>query len=149
MLQDNINKDLVEAMKVNNQTKVSTLRMLNSAIKNAAIAKRPTELDEADILSIIAKQVKQHIESIEQFKKGSRQDLVDKETLELEILNSYMPKQMNDGEITKIVQEAIIEVNAKGKQDMGKVMKAVLPKTKGLADNKLVSSIVARSLEEQ
>lgn len=146
MLQDKINKDLVEALKAKDDAKISTLRMLNSAIHNAAIAKRPKELEEPDILDVIAKQIKQHAESIEQFKKGNRQDLVDKETKETEILKSYMPEQMGEEEITKLIQEAIKEVDAKGMQDMGKVMKVVSPKTKGRADGKLVSDLVKKCL---
>lgn len=146
MLQDKINKDLVEALKAKDDAKISTLRMLNSAIHNAAIAKRPKELEEPDILDVIAKQIKQHAESIEQFKKGNRQDLVDKETKETEILKSYMPEQMSEEEITKLIQEAIKEVDAKGMQDMGKVMKVVSPKTKGRADGKLVSDLVKKCL---
>src|SRR3989338_6822212 len=96
MLQEKINKDLVEAMKTNDQAKTSTLRMLNSVIHNAVIAKRPKELEEADVVDIIAKQIKQRGESIEQFKKGNRQDLADKEAKELEILKSYMPKQISE-----------------------------------------------------
>lgn len=146
MLQDKINKDLVEALKAKDDAKISTLRMLNSAIHNAAIAKRPKELEEPDILDVIAKQIKQHAESIEQFKKGNRQDLVDKETKETEILKSYMPEQMGEEKITKLIQEAIKEVDAKGMQDMGKVMKVVSPKTKGRADGKLVSDLVKKCL---
>ncbi len=146
MLQEKINKDLVEAIKASDNAKVSTLRMLNSAIKNAIIAKRPKELEETDILDIIAKQIKQHSESIEQFKQGKRQDLVDKETKESEILKSYLPQQMSEDEITNLVKEAIKEADAKGAQDMGKVMKIVAPKTKGRADGKLVSDTVKKCL---
>lgn len=147
MLQDKINKDLIESMKASDQAKLSTLRMLNSAIKNAAIAKRPKELEEADVLDIIAKQIKQHAESIEQFTKGARQDLADKEKKELEILKSYLPEQMSEEDITNIVKEAIKEVNASTKQDMGKVMKIVVLKTKGRADGKMVSDIVNKCLQ--
>lgn len=146
MLQDKINKDLVEALKAKDNAKISTLRMLNSAIHNAAIAKRPKELEEPDILDVIAKQIKQHSESIEQFKKGNRQDLVDKETKELEILKSYMPQQMNEEEITKAAQEAIAGLGPEDKKNMGKVMKLIMPKTKGRADGKLVSDIVKKCL---
>jgi uncharacterized protein YqeY len=146
MLQDKINKDLVEAMKANDQPKISTLRMLNSAIKNAVIAKRPKELEETDVLDILAKQVKQRSESIEQFKKGSRQDLVDKETKEIEILKAYLPQQLSEEEVMKMVKDAIAETDAKAKQDMGKVMKVVMPKAKGRYDSKLLSELVNKCL---
>ncbi len=147
MLQDNINKDLIEAIKSKNEVKTSTLRMLNSAIKNMAIAKRPKELEDADILDIITKQIKQHSESIEQFEKGSRQDLVEKEARELEILKSYLPQQLSAEEVMKIIRDAIAETAAKGKQDMGKVMKIVLPKAKGRYDNKLISQMINEYLQ--
>lgn len=146
MLQEKINKDLVEAMKTNDQAKTSTLRMLNSVIHNAVIAKRPKELEEADVVDIIAKQIKQRGESIEQFKKGNRQDLADKEAKELEILKSYMPKQISEEEIIKIVRDAIAQTGAKAKQDMGKVMKEVMPKVKGRYDSKLLSELVNKCL---
>lgn len=145
MLQEKINKDLIDAMKAGDAVKVSTLRMLNAAIKNAAIAKN-AGVQDADIVDIIAKQIKQRNESIEQFKKGNRQDLVDKETKELEILKSYMPEQMGEEEIIKLVQEAIKESGVQGKQGMGKVMKAVMPKLKGRADSKLISDVVIKCL---
>ena len=146
MLQEKINKDLVEAMKTNDQAKTSTLRMLNSVIHNAVIAKRPKELEEADVVDIIAKQIKQRGESIEQVKKGNRQDLADKEAKELEILKSYMPKQISEEEIIKIVRDAIAQTGAKAKQDMGKVMKEVMPKVKGRYDSKLLSELVNKCL---
>lgn len=150
MLQDRINKELVEAMKASDAIKVSALRMLNSVIKNVTIAKnvgRSPLLEDADIIDIIAKQIKQRIESIEQFKKGNRQDLVDKETKELEILKSYMPQQMAEAEVLKLVQDTIKEVDAKSKQDMGKVMKAIMPKAKGRCDSKLLSDTVNKCLQ--
>jgi len=146
MLQDKINKDLIDAMKAGDSVKVSALRMLNSAIKNVIIAKKVEKLEDADIIDIIAKQAKQRSESIEQFKKGNRQDLVDKETKELEILKSYMPEQLSEVEITKIVQDAVTEAGAKGRQDMGKVMKIVMPKAKGRCDSKMLSDIVSKCL---
>jgi len=151
MLQDKINKDLIDAMKANDAAKVSTLRMLNSVIKNAVIAKSVganghLPLQDADIIDIIAKQMKQRSESIEQFTKGNRQDLVDKETKEFEVLKSYMPQQMSEEEVMKVVQETIKETDAKGKQDMGKVMKAIMPKAKGRCDSKLLSDIVSKCL---
>jgi uncharacterized protein YqeY len=146
MLQEKINKDLVEALKTKDESKISTLRMLNSAIHNAAIAKRPKELEEADMLDIIAKQIKQRGESIEQFKKGNRQDLADKETKEQEILKSYLPQQLSEEEVINIVKGAIAETGAKGKQDMGKVMKMVIPKVKGRYDSRALSDMVNKCL---
>ena len=146
MLQEKINKDLTGAMKAGDAAKVSTLRMLNSAIKNVVIAKKAEKLEDTDIIDIIAKQIKQRNESIEQFKKGNRQDLVDKETKELEALKAYMPQQLSEEEIAKTAQDAIKETGAKGRQDMGKVMKVIMPKLKGRCDSKLLSDIVSKCL---
>ncbi|OIO80672.1 MAG: aspartyl-tRNA amidotransferase [Candidatus Omnitrophica bacterium CG12_big_fil_rev_8_21_14_0_65_43_15] len=146
MLQDKINKDLIDAMKSGDAVKVSTLRMLNSAFKNIIIAKKLQKLEDTDVIDVISKQVKQRAESIDQFKKGNRQDLVDKETKELDILKTYLPEQMGEEELTKLAQDTIKEVGATGKQDMGKVMKAIMPKAKGRCDSKLLSEIVGKCL---
>jgi len=120
--------------------------MLNSAFKNIIIAKKLQKLEDTDVIDVISKQVKQRAESIDQFKKGNRQDLVDKETKELDILKTYLPEQMGEEELTKLAQDTIKEVGATGKQDMGKVMKAIMPKAKGRCDSKLLSEIVGKCL---
>ena len=152
MLQDKINKDLVDAMKAGDAIKVSALRMLNAAIKNTEIAKNAganghSPLQDGDIIDIIAKQIKQRNESIEQFKKAGRQELVDKETKELETLKVYLPEQMSEAELAKLVQDTIKETGAGGKQDMGKVMKAIIPKAKGRCDSKLLSDTVNKYIQ--
>lgn len=135
-----IEADMRRALKEGDSIKLSCLRMLLAAIKTLEIEK--VKLEEADILQIIQRHVKQHKESIEQFEKGRRQDLVDKEAKELKILEAYMPKQLNEDEVLAIVKEAISETGAATKSDAGKVMKLVMEKVRGRADGKVVSQLV-------
>ncbi len=148
MIEEKINNDIKEAMKSKNPVKVTTLRMLKAAIKNVAIRKKIDLLEDADIFQIVAKQIKQRKDSIESFSKGKREDLVEKENREMEILQAYLPEQLPEQEIIAIVKEAIIEINAQSRSDMGKVMKIVLEKVKGRADAKIISGIVIKELEK-
>jgi len=146
MLEEKIFNDYKQALKNKETIRSSTLSFLRSEIGNALIEKRKKNLDDAEVISIIKKQIKQHQDSIEQFKKGNRQDLVDKETRELEILKSYLPEELSVEEVKKIVEEAIRETQAAEPKDMGKVMKVVLAKIAGKADGKLVSELVKARL---
>lgn len=146
MLEEKIMEDYKKAMKDKDAAKVSTLSFLRADLKYAAIDKRKDKLEDADVLTVIKKQVKQRQDSIEQFKNGGRQDLADKETKELEILKSYLPQQLSEEKIREIIEEAVKETGARGPQDMGKLMKALLPKLSGGADNKLVSELVKARL---
>ncbi|MEA3560449.1 MAG: GatB/YqeY domain-containing protein, partial [Candidatus Omnitrophota bacterium] len=134
MLEEKINNDIKEAMKSKNPVKVTALRMLKAAIKNVAIRKKIDLLEDADIFQIVAKQIKQRKDSIESFSRGKREDLVEKESREMEILQAYLPEQLPEQEVIAIVKEAIIEINAQSRSDMGKVMKIALEKVKGRAD---------------
>ncbi len=135
-------------MLARNELKTSVLRMLLSAINYYEIQKGGAgyEATEEDVLSVIQNQAKQRRDSIEQFKIAQRQELVDKETKELEILNAYLPAQMGEEEITKLVKAAIAKTGAISMTDMGKVMGALMPDVKGKADGGLVSSIVRKEL---
>ena len=146
MLEEKIFNDYKEAMKNKDTIRSSTLSFLRSEIGNALIEKRKKNLDDAEVISIIKKQIKQHQDSIEQFKKGNRQDLVDKETRELEILKSYLPEELSAEEIKKVIEETILEAQASGPKDMGRVMKEVMSKIAGRADGKLVSDLVKARL---
>ena len=108
--------------------------------------KRGEKLEDTDVIVAIKKQVKQRQDSIEQYGKGGRQDLVDKETKELEILKSYLPQEIPAEELKKIVAETVKSVNAASMKDMGNVMKALMPKVAGRADNKMVSELVKNAL---
>lgn len=140
-----INKDLIEAMKSKNELTLSTLRMLKSAIKNREI-ELGHSLSDQELGEMVAKSVKQRRESIVEYQKGDRADLVKKEQDEIKILEKYLPKQMDETEISKIVEEAIESTNANGLTDMGKVMGTIMPKVKGKADGTLVSKLVKEKL---
>src|SRR5436305_14954790 len=124
---ERVDSDLKEAMRAKDTTKRGVLRMLKSALKYAAIAKSgaETELSDADATQVIRKQAKQRQDSIESFEKGGRPELADKEKVELAILNSYLPQQLNPEELSKAVRETIDELGATSKAQMGAVMKAL------------------------
>ena len=147
MLFERIEQDFIAAMKAKAAVKLSTLRMLRSDVKNMLIEIKKEKLDDPGMIKILQKQVKQRKESIDQFKKGDREDLAEKEQVELAILEEYLPKMLSEVELKKIVAEAIKETGAETKRDMGKVMKVVLEKAKGRADGKTVSVIVSRMLK--
>jgi uncharacterized protein YqeY len=145
-LEERMDADLKEALKAKDAIRVSTLRMVKAAMKNLAIEKRAEKLEDMDAIGIISRQIKQHRDSIEQFAKGNRQDLVDKEKAELAILESYLPKQLPAEELKAIVRSAIESTGAKGRADMGKVMKAAMEEAKGAADGKMLSQMVSEEL---
>ena len=148
VLLSQIQNDLLQAQKNRDDVLVSTLRYLNSAIKNKEIELRPLgkELTDEDVVQVLAKQIKQRRESIAEYEKGGREDLSAKEKVELGILEKYLPAQLSEEELTVIVEEAIQKVSAKVPSDMGKVMGVVMPQVKGKADTSLLSSIVKKKL---
>lgn len=148
MFKKRLQEELKQAMLAKDELRKSVLRMLLSAINYYEIQKGGagyTATDE-DVLAVIQKEVKQRHDSIEQYKAGGRQDLVDKETRELEILQTYLPAQMTEDEVRVIVKEAIAQTGARSVQDIGKVMGVLMPKIKGKADGSLVSKIVKEEL---
>jgi len=145
-LEEKISKDYVQAMKDKDAVKSSTLSFLRAQLKNVLIDKRIDKLDDGDVISIIKKQVKQRQDSIGQFQQGGRQDLVAKETQELDILKSYLPAEMSESDLKVLVEESIKEANALSAKDMGKVMKILLLKVAGRADSKMVSDLVKQKL---
>ncbi|MCB0414640.1 MAG: GatB/YqeY domain-containing protein [Bdellovibrionales bacterium] len=145
-IKEQLMADIKSAMKNKESDKLATLRFLHSAIKNKEIEVRPKELTEDDVLSVIKKMVKQRKDSIEQYEGAGRQDLADKEKAELVFMNTYLPEQLSEEKVLSIVKETITELGAKDMKDMGKVMQAVLTKTGGAADNKVVSQLVKQSL---
>lgn len=146
MLADQIVADLKQAMLVKDAARVSTLRMLKSALEYVKIEKKQETLTDADVVAVLKKQVKQRQDSIEGFQKGGRADLVEKEQTELAVLKAYLPEELSSAQLEEIVSAAIAEVGATSKADMGKVMKAVQVKTAGRADNRAISQIVAAKL---
>jgi len=139
--------DMKSALKGGDAVKLSVLRMVISAVKTLAIDKNIKVPGDAEILQILQKQAKQRKEAIAQFEKGNRQDLVDKETAELKILESYMPKQLSAEELSALVKEAMAETGATTKADMGKVMKVLMGKLAGRADGKAVNQLLAQFLK--
>ncbi len=148
MLEAKIFNDYKEAMKNKDTLKSAVLSFLRAAMINAAVEKKKKDLDDNEVITVVKKQIKQRQDSIEQFQKGNRQDLVDKETKELEILKSYLPAELSSDEIKKIIEEAILLTGASGIKDMGKVMKEVTAKIAGRADGKLVSDLVKERLSK-
>jgi len=147
-LEERLFSDFKEAMKNKESAKVSTLSFLRAQLSYTALEKKKKSLEDGECLAVIRKLIKQHQDSIDQFKAGNRQDLVNKETKELEILKAYLPKELCAEEIKKIVEDVIKETASCGMKDMGKVMKEVLAKSAGAADNKLVSDLVKERLSK-
>jgi uncharacterized protein YqeY len=147
MLTDKIDSEMKVAMRAKDAARLSTLRMLKSAVEYYKIEKKQEKLTDADVVAVIRKQIKQRQDSIDGFEKGGRTDLVDKEKAELVVLKSYLPDELSQEQIEEIVKAVIAEVGASTKADMGKVMKAVQAKAAGRADNRLVGQIVSAQLK--
>lgn len=145
-LKERFSSELKDSLKAGDRLKLSTIRLIMASLKNREIEKRGS-LSEEEIIDLLVSLSKQRKESIEEFKKGGRQDLVDKETEELKIIESYLPQQLTPEEIKKIIGETITETGASGSKDIGKVMKVLMPKVKGRADGKLVNEMVKEFLE--
>jgi len=136
-MRDKINDDLKTAMKAGEKDRVGTLRLINAAIKAADIEARPSgkdKISDTDILSVLAKMVKQRRDSIEQYTAGGRQDLVDKEQAEINVIEGYLPQQMSEDEAKAAIAAIVKEVGAAGPKDMGKVMAALKAKYTGQMD---------------
>ncbi|HEY3363617.1 MAG TPA: GatB/YqeY domain-containing protein [Symbiobacteriaceae bacterium] len=146
-LSERLTEDMKVAMKAGPEAKVrlDTIRFLKAALKNLEIDKK-APLAEEEILGVITKQVKQLKDSMEEFERGGRQDLVAKAQAEVEILSGYLPQQMSEAEVRDLVKQVIAEVGAQSPKDMGKVMGQLVPRTKGRADGKLVNQIVKELL---
>ena len=146
MLHEQINKDYVTAMKARDTVRSATINFLRAQLKNVVIDKKVEILDDESVITVIKKQIKQRQDSIEQFDKAGRQELVDKDKAELAILKSYLPAELSEDALKVMVKDAIKEVQASSVKDMGRVIKAVQEKTKGSADNRVVSEIVKAAL---
>ena len=144
-LKDKLTEDLKQAMRQGDEQRRSTLRLVMAAIKNAEIEKR-RELEEGELLAIIAKEAKQRHESIAQFERGGRQDLADREEAELQILLAYLPEQLSREEIEAQARRIIEEVGATSPAQMGQVMRRLMPLMQGKADGKLVNQVVKEFL---
>ncbi|RFC45326.1 MAG: hypothetical protein DVB28_000629 [Verrucomicrobia bacterium] len=146
--QERIDGDIKEAMKARQATRLGVLRMLKSALKNAAIEQGGAEvrLDEAAAQAVLRKEAKKRQDSIEGFTKGGRQELADKEQEELAVLGDYLPRQLSSEELDALVSGVILELGATSKAQMGVVMKAATEKAAGRADGRALSALVTSKL---
>jgi uncharacterized protein len=145
-LTESVNQDIAAAMKAKDSARLSALRMLKAAIMNKGVEKG-RDLEDAEVLQVVSSLVKQRRDSIEQFSKAGRTDLVDKETAEVAVLETYLPPAATPEEIEAAVAAAIAETGATTPKDMGKVMKAVMPKLAGKnADGRTINDVVRRTL---
>lgn len=145
-MKEELLKALKEAMKNKDEIKKDTITLLRSSILQVE-KDNQKQLSEDEMLAIVSKEVKKRKESIADYEKANREDIVQKLKKEIEILSEYLPEQLSEEEIIKIVEEAINETGATSPRDMGKVMQAIRPKTNGKADGKVVSQIVREKLE--
>lgn len=146
-LAQKIDQDLKAAMTAKDAAKTSTLRMLKSAFKYAAIEKKTDVLSDADAMSVIQKQLKQRRESMDQFSKAGRQELAQKEQAEIAVLETYLPKQLSEQELVELAKAEIAAQGAATKKDFGRVMKALTEKTAGQAEPKRLSEILGKLLQ--
>jgi len=144
-MREKILKDIMSSMKNKDKDRLSVLRMVKGAIQLEEINKKK-ELDDNEVIAVISKQIKTRRESIVEFKKGNRNDLVEQTEKEIDILNEYMPEQLSEEEIEKAILDAFEEVKPQSSSDMGKIMKFVTPKLTGKADMSLVSKIVKNKI---
>jgi len=146
-LKEQFTADLTDAMRQSDDVRKSTLRMLITAINVAEVAgSERRQLSDEQVMQVLAKQVKQRRESIDEFQKAGRQDLVDKEAAELKVLQAYMPPQMPREEIEAEARKAIAEVGAKGPSDKGKVMQILMPRLSGRAEGREINAVVTELL---
>lgn len=144
-LQTQISRELQEAMKNRDTVRVSTLRLLISAFRNKEIERKKT-LSDVELLDVIQTEGKRRREAIEEYSKANRRDLADKEKAELAVLQIYLPQPLSEAELKQLVEKAVQSVGAKGPQDMGRVMSALMPQIKGRADGKQAQQFVQQLL---
>lgn len=143
---DSIKSEIVKAMKEHNKERLNVLRMVKAAVDLEHIDKK-VEINDELVLSVVLKQVKMREDSIEQYSKTSRSDLVEKETMELNILKEFLPKPLTDSEVDELISEAIDEIKPEGMKDMDKVMGYLSPKVKGRTDQKALSMKIKERLQ--
>jgi uncharacterized protein YqeY len=144
-LEERLVEEMKQAMRSNDKLRLSTIRMIRSAVKNKEIEQR-SQLTDEDIARVIQGLLRKGEESVEQFRVGKRMDLVEKEEKEIEILKSFLPQPVSREEILKVIDQSIEETQASSSRDIGKVMKSVMPKLVGKADGKLINQLVKERL---
>ena len=145
-LKDQLMADMKEAMKAHDKDRLAVIRMVRGAVRQQEIDGKK-ELEDSDVIAVISKEVKMRRDSIEEFNKGGRQDLVEKTQAEIDILMPYLPAQLSEDEVRELVKAAVEATGAKTQKDMGKVMGKLMPKVKGSADGKMVNNIVRSMLQ--
>lgn len=144
-LAERLNEDMKQAMKDGDKFRLQVIRMVRASIKNQEIeARRP--LNEEEVIQVLSRELKQRRDSLQDFQKGGREDLVAQMTAEMDIISQYLPAQLSEEEIKEIALQTIKETGASSKADMGKLMGALMPKVKGRADGKVVNRIVQELL---
>lgn len=146
-LVDDIRTDLKKAMLEKDKLRISTIRLLISSIHNKEIEKGES-LEDEELLAVLSSEVKKRRESAEEYKKGNREDLAEKEEKEIKIIQEYLPEQLSDENLQKIIKETIAQTGATGRKDTGKVMGQLMPKIKGRADGKKASQMVSELLSD-
>lgn len=146
-MKDRILKDIITAMKEHNKEKLTVLRMVKGAMQLEEINKKENLSDE-DVIGVLAKQIKTRKESIVEFEKGNRKDLIDQTNAEIKILEEYMPEQLSEEEVDKIIATAFQNIAPTSMKDMGRIMKEVTPKLRGKADMSMVSNKIKNQLAE-
>jgi uncharacterized protein YqeY len=144
-LEEKLVEEMKQAMKANDKIRLSTIRMIRSSAKNKEFELR-RKLEDEDIIKVIQGMVRKGEESVEQFQAGGRSDLVEKEKTEIEILKSFLPQPLSQEEMIKIIDETIQETQSSSLKDLGKVMKAVMPRLGGKADGKVINQLVKERL---
>ena len=143
---DKLNKDMIEAMKAKDKDKLTVIRMVKAAIKQEVIDHKKEENDDL-LIDVVNKQIKMRRDSISEFEKGDRSDLIEKTQSEIDILMNYLPEQLSDTEVEEIINNVFDEVKPESMKDMGKVMGMVTPKVKGRYDMKKVSELIRSKLQ--
>lgn len=145
-LLERLNNDMKQAMKSKEKDKLSVIRMLKAAVQNETIKLGKHTLSEEEELTVLSREFKQRKDSLHEFEKAGRDDLAEKVHEEMTVVETYMPKQLSEEELSELVKATISEVGANSKAEMGKVMAAVMPKVKGKADGSLVNKLVQQHL---
>jgi len=146
MLKQKLQSDLIQALKAKNEVTVSTLRMLNAALKNAEIAAERKALTDEQVLQLVKREIKQRQDANTDFERGGRQDLVTQNQKEIDVLKKYLPEQLSEEALREMVQKVIDEIKPSSPADFGKVMKAVMVQVQGRADGTMISRVVKEKL---
>ena len=147
-MRNQILEDLKTAMKNQDKERLSVIRMVKSSIQMAELNKKH-ELSDEEVIDVITKEIKSRKDSISEFEKGGREDLIEKTQSEIDILKEYLPKQLTETEINQIIDKVFDEVKPESSKDMGKIMKVLTPQVKGKADMGLISKIVKEKIEKK